>query len=132
VAASLGALVFSIPVVISGVDPILYYAAILGILSIGFLFMLLLTDVAVVRYMKKHGGDHSSGWATVMCPAIAFVGLLSCLILAVLNFDLIIGGSRSLANTILALTAVIFLAGVAMAFVLKGSRPDVYARIGRQ
>ena len=132
VAASLGALVVSIPVVISGVDPILYYAAILGILSIGFLFMLLLTDVAVVRYMKKNGGDHSSVWATVMCPAIAFVGLLSCLVLALLNFDLIIGGSRSLANTILALTAAIFLAGVAMAFVLKGSRPDVYAKIGRQ
>lgn len=132
VAASLGALVVSIPVVISGVDPILYYAAILGTLSIGFLFMLLLTDVAVVRYMKKNGGDHASVWTTVMCPAIAFVGLLSCLVLAVLNFDLIIGGSRSLANTILVLTAAIFLAGVAMAVVLKRSCPDVYAKIGRQ
>ena len=132
VAASLGALVVSIPVVISGVDPILYYAAILGTLSIGFLFMLLLTDVSVVRYMKKKGGDHASVWATAMCPAIAFVGLLSCLVLAVLNFDLIIGGSRSLANTVLVLTAAIFLAGVAMAVVLKRSRPDVYAKIGRQ
>lgn len=132
VATSLGALVVSVPVVISGVDPILYYAAILGILSIGFLFMLLLTDVSVMRYMKKNGDNHSSLWATVVCPAIAFVGLLSCLVLAALNFDLLIGGSRSLANTILGVAAVIFLTGVLMALVLKNSRPDVYARIGRQ
>jgi amino acid transporter len=132
VATSLGALIISVPVVISGVDPILYYAAILGILSIGFLFMLLLTDVSVMRYMKKNGGNHSSMWATVVCPTIAFVGLLSCLVLAALNFDLLIGGSRSLANTILGVAAAIFLTGVLMALVLKNSRPDVYAKIGRQ
>lgn len=132
VAASIGALVVSIPVVISGVDPILYYAAILGVLSVGFLVMLLLTDVAVVRYMKANGGEHSSVWATVVCPVIAFIGLFACLVLAVQNFDLIIGGSRGLANFMLAVTTAIFLGGCAMALFLKRSRPDVYAKIGRQ
>jgi amino acid transporter len=132
VTASVGALVVSLPVVLGGVDPIVYYAAILGVLSVGFLLMLLLTDVAVVRYMKANGGAHSSVWATLVCPVIAFIGLLSCLVLALQNFDLIIGGSRGLANLILALTVAIFAGGCALALVLKRSRPDVYAKIGRQ
>jgi amino acid transporter len=132
VAASIGALLLNLPIVMIGVDPIIYYAAILGILSIGFLFMLLLTDVAVLRYMRARGGQHSSVWATVVCPILAFIGLLSCLVLAVLNFDLLIGGSRTLANIILAVTAAIFLGGVVLAAVLKRSRPDVYVKIGRQ
>lgn len=132
VAASIGALLVNVPVVLKGTDPILYYAAILGVLSIGFLAMLLLTDVAVVRYMKTHGGQHSSTWSTVVCPAIAFIGLFSCLVLAITNFDLLIGGSRGLANLILALTVAVFLAGVALAVALKRRRPEVYAKIGRQ
>lgn len=132
IAASVGALLVNVPVVLMGLDPILYYAAILGVLSIGFLAMLLLTDISVVRYMKANGGSHSSTWATVVCPAIAFIGLISCLVLAILNFDLLIGGSRGLANLILVLTVAVFLGGVVLARTLKRNRPDVYARIGRQ
>lgn len=132
VVASIGALVVNLPIVVLGIDPIIYYASILGILSVGFIFMLLLTDVSVVRYMRRHDDGRSSVLTTVICPLLAFAGLLTCLVLAVQNFDLIIGGSRMLADLILALTAAVFLGGVLLAFRLKKSRPEVYAKIGRQ
>jgi len=132
VAASLAALAINIPVVIMGIDPILYYAAILGILSIGFIFMLVLTDIAVVRYMKTNGGELFSVFGTVICPIVAGVGLVACLVLAIQNFDLLIGGSRGLANAILIIVALIFVGGCVLAVTLKRTRPDVYAKIGRQ
>lgn len=132
VAASVAALLVSIPVVVIGIDPIVYYASILGILSVGFLLMLILTDLSVMRYMKGNGGEHSSTWSTVVCPIAALIGLSVCLVLAIQNFELIIGGSRSLANIILAVTAAIFCGGCLWAVWLKRDRPDVYAKIGRQ
>jgi hypothetical protein len=53
-------------------------------------------------------------------------------VLAIQNFELINGGSRSLANIILGLTAAIFCGGCAWAVRLKRNRPDVYVKIGRQ
>jgi amino acid transporter len=132
VAASLAALAINVPVVVKGADPIVYYAAILGILSIGFILMLLLTDIAVVRYMSRNGGELFTVFGTVVCPILAGIGLLACLVLGVQNFDLLIAGSRTLANVLLGIIAVVFLGGVVLASALKTRRPEVYAKIGRQ
>jgi amino acid transporter len=132
VAASIAALLFNLPVVVAGVDPIDFYAAVLGILSFGFIFLLLLTDIAIPRYMSRHGRELHTTLATIVCPIIAGTGLVVCLVLGAQNLPLLIGGSRALADGLLVLFSGIFLGGVLLARWLRRARPDVYARIGRQ
>ena len=67
-----------------------------------------------------------------VAPALAAVGLGVGVILAMINFPTLIGGSPLLANTMIVVSYAVFAAGVATAFVLKKRRPDIYARIGRQ
>jgi amino acid transporter len=132
VATSVGAMVLNVPVVVMGLDPILYYAAALGILSIGFIALLFLTNLAVPLYLRRHGGELFSVVPAILCPVVAGIGLLVCLALGVQNFDLLIGGSWTLAGLLLSLFVAVFVAGLALATRLKRSRPDVYERIGRQ
>ncbi len=132
VAASLAALAANVPVVLLDLDPIKYYAAMLGITSFVLISAMLLTDIAVPLYMRRNGGELFTWWATVVCPIIAGVGLSVVLVLAAKNFELLIGGSETLASILLGVIASVFAAGVVMALSYKRTRPDVYDKIGRQ
>ncbi|GAB3001379.1 APC family permease [Streptomyces pseudoechinosporeus] len=131
-AVSIAALGVNIPVIVLDVDPVQFYAAALGITSLVLVLAILLTNIAVPVYMRKHGGDLFSVWATVVCPLIAGVGLVTGVVMAVTNFELLIGGSTVLANTLLLFIAAVFVGGVVLAIVYRRSRPEVYAKIGRQ
>lgn len=66
-------------------------------------------------------------WSTLVAPGIGFLGLLSIVILAVVNFD-IVAGSEALAINLLPLLLVVALvAGVVHAIYLRRRRPEVYA-----
>jgi hypothetical protein len=54
------------------------------------------------------------------------------LVFASLNFDLLSGMTGVLGVTVLSLIWLFILSGVVIASRLKRSRPDVYARIGRE
>jgi amino acid transporter len=132
VAVSLAALLVNVPVVLMDLDPIKFYAAMLGMTSFVLIGAILLTNIAVPLYMRRHGGELNTAWATVVCPVIAGVGLVTCLVMAANNFEILIGGSSSLATALLLLIGACFVAGICMAAVYRRSRPDVYAKIGRQ
>jgi uncharacterized membrane protein (DUF485 family) len=63
---------------------------------------------------------------------IAGLGLLVTLILAVLNFPVLTGGSQALSNWLIVLVVALFVAGYVLAAVYQRRRPEVYQRIGRQ
>lgn len=71
-------------------------------------------------------------WNSVIAPALALVGLAISVVLATQNFNLLISGSQTLANTMFAVVYGTFAAGVVMALVYRRTKPEVYARIGRQ
>jgi amino acid transporter len=132
VATSAAALLVNVPVVLLDLDPIKFYAAMLGMTSFVLISAILLTNIAVPIYMRRHGGDLFTPWATLICPLIAGVGLVACLVMAADNFEILIGGSSSLATALLVLIGAFFTAGICMAAIYRRTRPDVYAKIGRQ
>ncbi|MEB3370540.1 APC family permease [Saccharopolyspora mangrovi] len=132
VATSVAALLANVPVIVLNLEPMRFYAAMLGIASFVLIVAILLTDIAVPLYMRRHGGELATFWATVACPFVAAVGLVTCVVLAADNFEILIGGSASLATVLLLLIGSFFLAGVCMAAIFRRTRPEIYAKIGRQ
>jgi hypothetical protein len=122
----------AVPLVLADLDPIAVYAALLGILSLVFVVVLFLTNIAIPLYMRRHGGELFTPWGMVICPIVAAVGLGSGVVLAVSNFPLLIGGSTTLATVLMVVMLAIFSFGVVLAIVYRRTKPDVYARIGRQ
>ncbi|WP_268952339.1 APC family permease [Saccharopolyspora karakumensis] len=132
VATSVAALLANVPVIALNLDPMRFYAAMLGIASFVVIVAILLTDIAIPLYMHRHGGELSTFWATIACPFVAAAGLLTCVVMAADNFEILIGGSSSLAAALLLLIGAFFAAGVVMAVIFRRTRPEIYAKIGRQ
>jgi amino acid transporter len=132
IVASVAALVVGIPFVLLGTDALVMYAAFIGITSFTLIFSMFVTNLAIVIYMRRHHKETGTVWNQVIAPTVAGVGLGTSLVLAAVNFPLLIGGSNELAAVLFALMAGIFLLGVVLAIVYRKRRPDVYARIGRQ
>lgn len=63
---------------------------------------------------------------------MSLIGLGVALVLATQNLDFLIGGSQPAADTFLGLVYGVFVLGVITAVRYRTSRPEVYARIGRQ
>jgi len=105
------------------------YAYAAGIYSYGMLFMMTLVSLAIAVFLwRKVPGR--KGHAVAIAFAFVVMGLI--LVFASLNFDLLSGMTGALGVTVLALIWLFILSGVVIASRLKRSRPDVYARIGRE
>jgi amino acid transporter len=126
------ALVGMAPLAIFKANPATLYAILIGIYGYTFIILLLVTTVAVVVYLKRHKPAGVNNWQSLIAPILAFVGLGVSAYLATLNFDLLISGSKTLAVTILLAIYGLAVAGVVLALVYRRTRPDTYARIGRQ
>lgn len=102
----------------------------LGITSFVILGVIFVAGIAVPVYLRRHGRQHSV-WSRVVFPTLSIVGLGTGLILAGVNFPLLVGGSNVLANILMALIVGIFVLGFALAVVYRRTKPEAYARIGR-
>lgn len=132
VVTSLAALAVNIPVILLGLEPSAFYAAMLGITSFVLILVIFITNLSIPVYMRRRGGALFTTWGTVICPIIAGIGLAVGLVLAAANFPLLIGGSTALAVELMALIAGLFVLGVVLALVYRRTKPAVYSRIGRQ
>jgi amino acid transporter len=129
---SIAALVGMVPFVIAKADPALLYARLVGIYGYALIFLLLVTAVAVMVYLNRHRPEGASVWHRSISPVLALLGLAVSAWLATTNFDLLIAGSEVMANVIIGALAVIAITGMVAAQIFRRSRPDTYARIGRQ
>lgn len=108
------------------------YAVLVGIGGYALIMLLLLTSASVIAYFRKNPGADVDVWHSVVAPVLASAGLVVAFYLATKNVTTMIGGSQTLANLLIALYFGMLGLGIAVAFVLKSRRPDIYARIGRQ
>ncbi|MFF5009781.1 APC family permease [Streptomyces phaeochromogenes] len=120
------------PFVALGSDPSKLYAVLIGIFGYALIVLLLVTGIAVPVYLRRNRVTGANPWNAVIAPVLALTGLAVSVVLATQNFNLMIGGSQSLANTMFAVVYGTFAAGVALALVYRKTKPEVYARIGRQ
>ncbi|WP_214854789.1 APC family permease [Arthrobacter sp. ISL-65] len=130
-AVSGAGLVVSLVVIFTGIGAIDFYTALLGITSFVILGVIFVTGIAVPVYLRRHGGQHSV-WSRVVFPTLSLIGLGSGLILAGVNFPLLVGGSHVLATILMALIVGLFVLGIVLAVVYRRTKPATYARIGRQ
>jgi amino acid transporter len=131
-AASLACLVVNIAAVLANVDPVAFYAAMLGMTSLVLIVILFICDGAILVYLHRHGRDQFSVFPRVIAPSVAAVGLGICAYLAITNFNALTGGSQALSTALMVFLGVVFLGGILLASALKRTKPQVYARIGRQ
>lgn len=132
IATSIAALLATIPVAISDVDPMAYYAAMLGITSLVLITVIFLTNIAIPLYMWRHARESFSLYSTLVCPILAGIGLTAAVYLSITNFPLLLGSDSSLAVLLGALLVSIFILGIVLASVYRRTRPHIYAKIGRQ
>lgn len=130
--ASVVTLVLMVALSLLGVGPATLYANLVGIGGYGFLLLMFLTSLAVIRYFRSNNQFTLGAWQSVIAPVLAAAGLLVGIGLASANIEVLIGGSSTLAVCLLVLFYGSIVGGVVVALRLRRSRPDVYTRIGRE
>ncbi|MCW2758892.1 MAG: Amino acid permease-associated region [Nocardioidaceae bacterium] len=126
------AVLFLIGLLISKADNLTVYARLAGIALYALIMLLLMTSAAIAAYFWVRP-DHGLGkWKTLYSPVIAGIGFVVALVLATQNASFLVGGSKSAATILIVFFFAMVVVGAVYAIALRSTRPDVYARIGRQ
>lgn len=125
---ALGTLAFS------GTDPNSSYAWLAGAGGFPLLVLMLLTSVSVILFFRKYDGDDQNvtAWQSLIAPGLATMGLAAAVYMSATNFVDLTGGSALIATTLQIIIWAVFALGLVLALVYRSTKPDVFARIGRQ
>jgi amino acid transporter len=99
--------------------------------GLGVLALIAATAVAVVVYFLRHPTEDTL-WRRLIAPVLSALALITVLVLALANFDLLLGvpPNSPIGWRIPSIYLVIAVLGVIWALVLNLHRPDVYRAIG--
>ncbi|HEY1486535.1 MAG TPA: APC family permease [Micromonosporaceae bacterium] len=125
------ALVVIIVYAAEGWDPLIKLFFWLGTTGgFGILILLVATSASVIKFFARdHGGE--SFWTRVIAPFLAFVALGYVGYETLNSYGNLLDSPKSDARWILpSLYAVVAVIGIIWAFILRSSKPDVYAAIG--
>ena len=118
--------------VLADADPIVHlFFWLTSMGALGVLILMTVTSVAVVAFFART--VHSDGvWRTAVAPFLSALALGSILVITVRQFDALLGvaPTNPLRWLFPAGYLVAALAGLAWAFLLRSTRPDVYQAIG--
>lgn len=91
-----------------------------------------LVSVSVIAWFARHGGSAGENWfKCYFAPGMAATALGTTVVLAVLHFDLVVGGAPGQNLVLLTVLAVSAVAGVGLALYLKAARPRTFAGLGQ-
>ncbi|MFF0426730.1 APC family permease [Streptomyces sp. NPDC004520] len=128
---ALGALVV-LAFALAGADP--YQQLLLWVNTpgmIGLMLLQLLAALAVPCFFRKT--DHCEGaLRTVVAPAAAFVLLAGAIGLVTAHVDLFTGASTTVNTVLVSLAPAVFLLGLLLAYRLRRTRPETYARFAAE
>jgi amino acid transporter len=117
---------------VTGLDPVVQFFFLGGTTGgFGILVLLAMSSVAVVAYFGRNP-QMESAWTRVVAPVVAGLLLIGMVILAVVNFAVLLGPGATpvLAIVLPASFLLPMVAGLARAWYLRARRPEVYAVIG--
>ncbi|MGA4731487.1 APC family permease [Micromonospora taraxaci] len=132
VAQSVLGLVVILLYAINGWDPVIQLFFWVGTTGgFGVLLLIATTSVAVIAYFARSDSGENL-WRRVVAPGLATIALFVIIWLAVSNFANLLGVApdSTLRWALPAAYPVAALLGIGWALLLRGSRPDTYARIG--
>lgn len=110
-----------------GLDPIAQiYTWLSGAATLGIIALMSLTSLAVFIFFQRSHTARKNVWTTAVAPAVAFFALATVVFLIVQNFTLLTGGEVAAAS-LLILVVALFVLGIAVALVMRRTRPQVYA-----
>ena len=115
-----------------GADPTFLYAQLIGGFGYAFLIMLVITTVAVAAYLTRLKPPETTIWHRLIAPTLAFFGIGTVLTLATMNLNVLFTAQKSTTYLIVSIMYLLVVVGVLVAMILKRTRPETYARIGRQ
>ncbi|MFD9661536.1 APC family permease [Rhodococcus sp. NPDC059968] len=111
-----------------GADPVLeLFTWMAGLATVSILVLMVLTSVAIIAFFARTRLD-TRLWHTRIAPVLGCVGLVAVTGLVLDNFTTLIGGSELLADILLAVITLFFVAGLVVARVTRQSRADVGQR----
>jgi amino acid transporter len=116
----------------AGADPLVDLFFVVGTTGgFGVLLLLTATSCAVVPFFARHTRGETL-WRCLIAPIGASVALLTMTCLAATNYAILLGvpPGSTLAWALPAAYPVAALIGIAVAFALRATRPDIYAAIG--
>lgn len=133
IATSLATLLGLILLALAQLDPNMLYAKLAGAYAYTALILFVIVAGAIATYLIR---NRSSMTGRAVLPAtgtiIAGIAMVFALYTATVHFDLVTGATGVTAITLLGLIYGVVLVGMVTAAVYRKTRPDVYARIGRQ
>jgi amino acid transporter len=117
---------------VGGWDPLIHLFFLAGTSgALGILMLITATAIAVpVFFHRDPSGENM--WRRRIAPALALVALIIVLVLAVANFNILLGvpDGHPLAWTVPLMLLTIGAAGTTWGLNLRRRRPDIYAAIG--
>jgi amino acid transporter len=135
VAVSIASAIGLVLMVISKSDPNLLYAKLAGLYAYTAIVLFILVAMAITAYLFKHrgtGSQYGDGMGPAIGSAISAVFMLYALWVGTKHFDYLTGATGITAKVILAVAWGLIALGMVTAAVYRKTRPDTYARIGRQ
>ncbi|PXW23438.1 APC family permease [Paraburkholderia caballeronis] len=98
--------------------------------TIGIVMLQAVTSFSVVAFFRATKKD-TRLWHSLVAPVLGGIGLLWIGVLLVRNLDALSGSDSPVVRAFPWIVLAVALAGVAIGFVLRRTRPDIYARFGQ-
>lgn len=106
------------------------WSPLLGVL--GILGVQALVSIAIIRYFRTAARDGFHWWSTFIAPVIGFAAMTgACVLLITYRYDLAGAADAVFIQVLPWVVLAIFVAGMAVAAVLRRLHPTRYARIGQ-
>lgn len=114
-----------------GLDPVLeIYTWFSGAAILGLLTLMALTSVAVIAFFRSHSGEKNV-LSTIIAPVLAAIGLVSVVVIGLMNIELLIPSSGATA-TLLTILVTSFVIGIIVAARMKRTNPVAFEHLHDQ
>ncbi|WP_019579861.1 APC family permease [Pseudomonas mandelii] len=130
--SSLLYLIFTSLLILAGLSAADIYSWFAGLASFSILIAMAITSLSAIVYFRRNRDTEVTFWQGTLTPSVALISLCVMIYLAVQNFTSLINGSQAVADIMMLGTVATFVIGFVYALRLRTSRPNVFARIGRQ